>query len=259
VRLRIDPCQYGYFQFGAYDGNPDRTHGGTDFNMSEDQGALLYFEFTLKINQSKEAKGPPGNIKVGGYYHTGDFADYYQGAFNAFDTLATGSGLPPLSPGPASNHRGNYGFYLLADQMLWRETGKDDPANQGLAGFFRVATAPSDRNLAQFGIDGGLVYKGLIPSRDWDTFAIAYSYLEISDDLRNAQRDINTTVTGFSAPAPFTAIADYEAALEISYKMQLTAWMTVQASFQRVFHPGGRVLAEIPDASVFIVQTTLRF
>jgi hypothetical protein len=29
-----------------------------------------------------------------------------------------------------------------------------------------------------------------IPSRDWDTFGIAGSYLEISDDLRRAQRDI---------------------------------------------------------------------
>lgn len=260
VRLRIDPCQYAYFQLGAYAGNPDRTHGGTDFTVNGDEGALLYFELTLKINQSKEASGPPGNLKVGGYYHTGDFVDRFEGAHNAFDTLTAGSGLPPLSPGPARDHGGNYGFYLLADQMLWRETDQNDPAHQGLAGFFRVATAPSDRNLAELGIDGGLVYNGLIPSRDWDTLALAYSYLKISEDLRNAQRDINThVVNDFSAPAPFTKIADYESVLEISYKMQLTAWMTVQASFQRVFHPGGRVLYDLPDASVFIVQTSLRF
>jgi porin len=255
VRLRIDPCQYAYFQFGAYDGNPDRTHGGTHINLGGDQGALLYSELTLKINQTKEAQGPPGNIKIGGYYHTDDFFDMYQGTFWAFDNILAGLGAPPFGvfPNPAT-HKGNYGLYFLADQMLWREIGKDDPAQQGLAGFFRLGYAPPDRNLAQFGADGGLVYKGLIPTRDWDTLAIGASYLEISDDLKRAQRDINKVV-----PGAFTKIADYEAVLELSYKAQMTAWWTVQPSLQRVFHPGGRVSANIPDAWVFIVQTTLRF
>jgi porin len=150
-------------------------------------------------------------------------------------------------------------LYLLADQVLWREIGKEDPAMQGLVGFFRVATAPKDRNLAQFGLDGGIVYKGLVPTRDWDTFAIAGSYMEISDDLRRAQRDINATLVGFGAPPAFAKIADYEAVIEASYKAQLTAWWTLQPSVQRVFHPGGRTLANIPDAWVFILQTTLRF
>ncbi len=255
VRLRIDPCQYAYFQFGAYDGNPDRTHGGTHINLGGDQGALLYSELTLKINQSKDAQGPPGNIKIGGYYHTDDFFDMYQGTFWAFDNILAGLGAPPFGvfPNPAT-HKGNYGLYFLADQMLWREIGKDDPAQQGLAGFFRLGYAPPDRNLAQFGADGGLVYKGLIPTRNWDTLAIGASYLEISDDLKRAQRDINKVV-----PGAFTKIADYEAVLELSYKAQMTAWWTVQPSLQRVFHPGGRVSADIPDAWVFIVQTTLRF
>ena len=141
---------------------------------------------------------------------------------------------------------------------LWREVGKDDPAQQGLSGFFRVAGAPSDRNLASFGIDGGLVYKGLIPSRDYDTLALGVSYLQISDDLRRAQRDINSIVAGFGLPGPFDKIADYEGVVELSYKAQLTAWWTLQTSVQRVFHPGGRVLQNIPDAWAVIVQATLR-
>ena len=261
VRLRVDPCQYVYFQVGAYDGNPDRDHGGTHVKLSSEEGALMYAELTLKINQSETAEGPPGNLKIGGYYHTDDFFDMYQGSYVAFDNFVAANGipLPPISPGPASTHDGNYGIYFLADQMLWREVGKDDPAQQGLVGFLRAAIAPKDRNLAQFGIDGGVVYKGLIPTRDWDTLGLAVSYLEISDDLRDAQRDINTLITSFGGPAPFTKIADYEAVIELSYKAQLTAWWTLQPSIQRVFHPGGRVLADIPDAWAFILQTTLRF
>ena len=143
--------------------------------------------------------------------------------------------------------------------MLWREVGKDDPAQQGLVGFFRVAGAPADRNLASFGVDGGLVYKGLIPKRDWDTIGLAASYLEISDDLRHAQRDINATIVSFGGPPPFSKIADYEAVIELSYKAQMTAWWTLQPSLQRVFHPGGRVFSDIPDAWAFIVQTAFRF
>jgi porin len=261
VRLRIDPCERGYFQIGAYDGNPDFSDSGTRVNLRSDEGALIYGEIGFKINQTKEAEGPPGNLKLGAYYHTDDFYDMYQGTFNAFDNFVTASGipLPPLSPGLARTHEGNYGLYLLADQVLWREIGKEDPAVQGLVGFFRVATAPKNRNLAQFGVDGGLLYKGLIPSRDWDTFGIAGSYMEISDDLRRGQRDINATLVSAGAPPAFTKLADYEAVIEASYKAQLTAWWTLQPSVQRVFHPGGRILADIPDAWVFILQTTLRF
>ena len=36
-------------------------------------------------------------------------------------------------------------------------------------------------------IDAGLVYRGFIPTRDWDSFAVAFSYLGFSRDLRRAQ------------------------------------------------------------------------
>lgn len=260
VRLRVDPCDEAYLQVGAYDGNPDRSRGGVNFKLSKDEGALLYFECGLKLNQSQDAEGPPGNLKIGGYYHTDDFFDMYQGTFAAFDNVLTAMGGTPLGiyPNPQT-HSGNYGVYFLADQVLWREVGKDDPAMQGLTGFFRVAFAPPDRNPAQFGVDGGLVYKGLIPKRDWDTLALGLSYLEISDDLRRAQRDLNAIALSVDEPAPFPKIADYEGVIELSYKAQLTAWWTLQPSVQRVFHPGGRVMGDVPDAWAAIIQTTFRF
>ncbi|TAL06702.1 MAG: carbohydrate porin [Verrucomicrobia bacterium] len=255
--LRVDFRPDLYAQAAVYDGNPDRSNGA-NFKLSSDEGALSYFELGYRHNASTNSAGAPGNLKLGAWYHTDDFVDEYEGTFNAFDNYVAANGipLPPVSPGPAKFRGGNWGVYFLADHVLWLEKNRQDPALQGLTGFFRVAYAPPDRNLAELGIDGGLVYKGLIPSRDWDTLGLGLSYLKISDDLRRAQRDINA---GFGSYGPVLPSADYEGVIEMNYKMQVAAWWTLQTSVQRVFHPGGRVAANIPDAWAVIVQTTLRF
>ena len=108
---------------------------------------------------------------------------------------------------------------------------RTQPAGSG--GVLRVADAPPDRNLAPFGIDGGLVCKGLIPSRDWDSLGLAVSYIEISDDIRDAQDDVNALVGARVLPS-----ADYEAVIELSYKAQLTAWWTLQPSRNGLSTPG---------------------
>ena len=249
--LRADLLPEFYAQAGVYNGFPDQTYSGTQFPLSESAGALAYFEIGYHLNQQTNDSGLEGSYKLGAYYHTGSFVDLYEGITDGFLSAA---GLPVPEP---QDHGGNYGIYFLAEQQLYQERDKSEPARQGLVGFFRVAGAPADRNLTQFEIAGGLVYKGLIPRRDWDTLALGLSYLEMSDDVRRAQRDVNTTALGFGVPAPFPATADYEGVIELSYKAQLTAWWTLQPSLQHVFHPGGS--GAIPNATVFILQTTLRF
>lgn len=253
ARLRWDPVPQVYAQAAVYGGDPDQSDSGTHFNLSESQGALCYYEVGYRLNQQKSDPGLGGSYKLGGWYHTGNFDDVYSGVFS--EALQAGG----VAGFPVGVHGGDYGWYLLAEQQLYRQLGKDDPAQQGLVGFFRLSGAPADRNLAQFGVDGGLVYKGLVPKRNWDTLSLGASYLEISEDIRRAQRDVDAMATAAGTPAPFPKLADYEGVLELSYKAQLTAWWTVQPSLQRVFHPGGRVSGDIPDAWVFILQTTLRF
>jgi Carbohydrate-selective porin len=238
VRLKFNITDNWYVQAAAYDGYPDQKDG-TRINLNKNEGALLYFETGIRVNQGRESTGLPGNYKLGGFYHTDDFWDNYS-------TLLSLVGETPTS------HSGTWGLYFLADQYLYQEIGKDDPAKQGLVGFFRVAGAPSEQNLTQFGVDGGLLYKGLIPTRDWDSFGVAASYLEMSDDLRRAQREINSML-----PGAFPHLVDYEAVIEVSYKAQVTAWWTVHLSGQRPIHPGGS--ADNRDAWVVVLGSTLRF
>ncbi|MCE0484630.1 MAG: carbohydrate porin [Methylacidiphilales bacterium] len=241
IRVRIDPTPQLYVQAGVYGGNPDQTYSGTAFNLDNQSGVLSYYELGYKLNMAPGDKGLPGSYKFGGYYQTGDFSDN-----NALEGLY---GFPVN----VTNYHDNYGLYVLGEQTLYQPVGNDDPAHKGLVAFVRGGYAPPDRNLYEWGADGGLVYRGLLPGRDYDTCGLAFSYLGVSSEVQNIQRTINQ-----SFPGAFPA-GDYEAVLEGDYKIQMTAWMTIQASVQEVFHPGARLTTQTPDATVLILQTGFRF
>ncbi|HEX7654427.1 MAG TPA: carbohydrate porin [Verrucomicrobiae bacterium] len=227
-------------QAGIYSGTPDLTYAGTRWAINQHDGALGFLEAAWRHNPGTNNPGLGGTLKVGGYYHTATFTDTYAGVFYAAG----------LDPAPA-RHAGNYAGYLVAEHQLWLEQGKADPAQQGLAGFARVLAAPADRNLTTLELDGGLVYRGLFPGRNWDSLAVAFSYLGFSDDIRRAQTMINQFAPGAFVPV------DHENFIEVNYRAQLTAWCTLTGSYQHVFHPGGS--PALPDADAFILQTTLRF
>ena len=226
-------------QVGAYSGTPDQGNG-LQFDLSRDQGLLAFAEIGYQINPGTNNPGLGGSYKLGGYYDTTSYPDSYNSIFYA-------SGLSSS----LETHHGNYGGYILAEQQLYLENGKGDPARQGLIGFFRSLAAPANRNLTELELDGGLIYRGLIPTRNWDSLAIAYSYLQFSHDIHNSQETINQMAPGSFVPV------DAEQLVEVSYKVQATAWWTIQPSFQWVIHPGGS--SAIENACAFILQTTLRF
>lgn len=246
---RYAPSDRSYVQAAIYDGNPDDSESGTRVRWAGDEGALFYAEAGWRWDARGTTADLPGSLKAGGFYHTDEFYDVYEGASYA---IAKAVGASPALP---NDMAGNYGGYLLAEQYLWLESGKADPAMQGGVAFFRLSAAPEDRNLTELGVDGGFVFKGLVGDRDWDTLSLGMSYLKISGDIRDAVRDANTAYgTTFKLP-------DYEGLVELSYKAQLTAWWTVQPSLQWVLHPGGYTdLARQPgDAFAFVLQSTLRF
>jgi porin len=238
VLLRLDPNEKFYVQAAVYDGYPDRIGGGARVNLNEAEGALAYFELGIRRNQGKNDEGLRGNYKLGGYYHTDEFLDVYDAVRATF----SGSGT-------IEEHSGNFGVYALVDHELHQEIGRDDPARQGLVGFLRAAGAPSKQNLTELEFSGGLVYKGLIPGRDWDTVGLAGSYLQISDDVSDAYASLGL-------PEP-----DFEGVVEASYRAQLTAWWTLQTSLQYIIHPGGKTdpIQDPDNAVVLLFQSAFRF
>ncbi len=136
ARAQALPVEWLSVMFGVYNGDPNlgrNSAHGLDWNWHDGVGVLLIGEIGLQHAQPIAGKELPGNLKLGGYYHTGPFDDLRRDRNG--DSFAL-TGLPP-----AEEH-GNGGGYALVDQMVYREDGPG-PA-QGLTPFVSLLFAPDD-------------------------------------------------------------------------------------------------------------------
>jgi porin len=199
--------------------------------------------------RQSSASDLPGTVKIGAWVHTGSFAD------QRFDAQG---GLLAVSGGPPLQHPGNYAFYGVVDQMLWRVAEGSD---RGLSFFLRGTAAPSDRNPIDLYADGGFTFKGPIASRPDDTVGLAVAVGRVSPQAAAYDRDI-VAATGTRMP-----VRDFEAAIELTYQWQLATNWFVQPDLQYILHPGGNIPSPlnsnspspIPNALVFGMRTTMKF
>lgn len=224
---------------GVFDDNPpgglfaddsqlrDGEASGTRFNLGT--GALWIGEIQYAVNGSPAKRcndvlcGLSATYKLGGWYDSGGFPDQHLGA----DGLSLAN---PASNRMARIHRGNYGVYAVMDQMVWR-AGTESPRSIGV--FFRLETAPSDRNLVDASLDAGVTLQAPFTDRDNDIFGIVYGYARISGAAAQLDRD-----TRFFTGRPYP-VRSNEALIEITYRAQLAPWWILQPDFQYVFNPGG--------------------
>lgn len=205
----------------------------------------------MRVNQGKGATGLPGTYKLGGWYETGSFADQRYGVLSSgvSASLATGLTVGPLE------HHDDWGLYAIADQTLWRASGRE----RSLRAFLRIGGAPADRNLVSFYVDAGLGYTGLFAARPRDTLNLGIARAGVSRYASALDHDRRL----FGAPG--YPIRDYEAVIELTYVARLSSKWSLQPDLQYVIHPGGNVSDPndpshaIRNAFVIGVRTTLRF
>ena len=171
VRLRGAPATGLTLSVVVFNGNPAppgpgdpqvRNSSGTNFLIGEG-GSLALAEIGYSFGAEPDLPNPPNDVKLGAWYHTADFPDLRR------DTLGR-SLADPTTNGTAAIHHGDFGLYMVLDQMLWQPP---DPATRGLAGFLRVGGAPGDRNVISLEVDAGLTYKGLFSGRQTDLIGVA--------------------------------------------------------------------------------------
>ncbi len=262
VRLRLKPSDAWTVMAGVFDGNPSgngvgdaqvlNAHG-TNFNLHD--SALIIGEVQYALNaapadpKAPQPAGLPGTYKVGVWYNTGRFADqrYASNGVSLADRASSGD--------PAT-HRGDYGFYAVADQMVWRE-GPDSPRALGV--FARIMGAPGDRNLVDLGINAGVTLKAPFKGRDNDVVGLAVGYAKIGSHARGLDGDTGAFTT------PGYPVRRAETILEATYQYQVTPWWQLQADFQYAFRPAGGIPnpnadgARIGDEAIVGVRTTITF
>jgi porin len=220
---------------------------GTTFSFSG--GTLWMGEVQYAIDQEKKAMGLPGVYKLGGWYATADFADQHFGLDGAGNVVSLAD---PTVAGPL-NHRGDWGVYGVADQMVWRSD------QQSLNLFVRSGVSPSDRNLISYYVDGGAGLKGPLPGRADDVLTFGFAYAKISRDAAALDQD---TLALNGPPYP---IRDEEVVFELSYQAQIAPWWIVQPDLQFIVHPGGNVPdpnnpnATVGNAFVAGIRSSIKF
>lgn len=248
VRLKWQPTEQSFLQFAVTDGdvNPTDAAGnetnphGVEFRF--DEGAFLIGEAGYQWTFAEETK--PGMVKFGGWYHTEDSASM------RWDD--TGLSLAdPLTSGNPATLGGNWGIYVAAEQVLWKEDPADQESAQGLGIFGRAGYAPADRNTLGLYLEGGVTRTGLLPGRDDDVCGLGVAYGRLSQEVRGLGSDANF-YNGTTDPLP-----DYELVIEAEYQIQIRPGLAVQPGVQYIIHPGGS--AAIDDALVFSLRAVLDF
>ncbi|MGB2705933.1 MAG: carbohydrate porin [Candidatus Omnitrophota bacterium] len=200
---------------------------GADFSFAMDNGYLAFGQLAYKHHQSREDDGLPGSTTFGGYYQSSKFQDLDDSSKIWY---------------------GNYGFYLMFDQMIYKgdwpefkgphhlraeasdaerikhphhpQTAIAQDRPKGLTAWAAAYLAPHGRiNTQTYQLTGGLLYHGLPPNRDRDVTAFCVILGNFSDQL-DGQR--------------------METVLELNHRFQLGQWFYITPDIQFVINPNGR-------------------
>lgn len=229
VRLKLDPNPNFSLLLAMFNGDPAgpgpgdeqiRNHYGLNFRVTDPP--LFVSELQYRWNHEKDSKGLAGQLKLGGWLHTGKFEDRRFG----IDGLSLAN---PASNGIPFQHRSNLGVYGIIDQQLYRPAGGS--WDSGISVFAIGSVTPSDRNLVDVFLSGGIVFAGMIPGRPDDKFGASVVYARFSDGVRGFDAD-RIAFTGLPL-----LVRDYELNLELTYQAQIIPGWTIQPDFQYIWHP----------------------
>jgi porin len=233
VRIAINPSDTYGVMAAVFNGDdvdecppdqdPQRCNPhGLDFPFGD--GALFMAEAFYRY-----ATGAlPGRVKIGGWYHTGEFEDIAN---------------------PSIMEAGDHGVYAIWDQTIMNLDGE----GRNIAVFGRVAGAPGDQNEVDFYAEGGVTVTGPLSSRPHDLFGIGFAYTGLSQAAANADRE-----------AALFVIRNYEALLEASYTAVIVPGFSIQPDLQYFWNPGGGVpdesgMKKVENALVLGIRSTVNY
>ncbi len=212
LRLRYDVSDDWTLLIAVGDDNPTgaRTFNNPNdpWNQNQDPSGTR-FNFGTGTLAMAEAQHSVSIGKLLGSYKAGVIVD---------------SGTFPLQADASTQRRGNWLVYAILDQTLFR-----DPAVGRLHGFVRWQyTGLADRNEIVSALDAGLSLHRPFGRRH-DLVAFGFGYAAPS-------RFLTTT-----EPSGRTEARQNEYHLELTYRAQLSSWLSLQPDLQGLIAPSGGV------------------
>ncbi|MDD2707494.1 MAG: carbohydrate porin [Verrucomicrobiae bacterium] len=227
-----------YAQAGVYGLNSanghNSTHGG-NFTFNFDQGAGILGQGGYRLNMKPNEAELPGLYSMGFFINTDRYSTY--------DV-------------PSRSEFNNGGLYWMLQQMVYREPGEENlkrkpgawgfDSQTGLTLWSSIVNTPSENvNPFPLEVNGGLVYQGPFKARPQDFAALGCGWISASDDMRTQQSTMG---------AP---IQDFEMALELNYRLNVTRFFYVQPVVQYIVCPNAD--GRLPDAVVLGAQIQVTF
>jgi porin len=228
----IAPIESVAVGVGVYDTNlasaePFASRHGVDLSFDENGGPMETAQVTYYLNHGSDENGLPGTYNIGEFYSGADYQ------------AVSGSG----------GKSGHYGFYLEAEQMIYREGGAG--SDVGLTPWLAVSYHPEQSiNQLPLLVMVGFAYQGLLPGRSDDSTAAAFYY----GKLNTATPIVPTSAVTTSSAA--TTVSG-EKVLELDYTYWATPWLGITPDWQYVFNPDGRSGSR--NAAVLGVQFQILF
>ncbi len=227
LRVSYQPAPDMYMQAVVLDGvpgDPDDPRG-THIQFNDGDGALAVVELGIVPGQSREGEQAlTDKYAVGFWSYTSRFEDLVE----------VDAGGDPLM------NKGNSGFYVLAEQMLYQGTHNPDSHADG---FIRYGRANADFNQFSSYFQTGLVFSGMVAGREDDQFGVTFSMAETGNQYRQAMLNAGQDATR------------HESVWEATYRAPVTPWLIVQPNMQYVIHPSTD--AQIKNATVLGVRFEL--
>ena len=240
VRVSARPVDGVTLLAGVFNGSPTgkttpedpqlQNAHGSNFALGDGTLSMIELQFSYPtLGSMVEANETPPlgwTYRIGAWYNSEQFADqrYNQSGL----ALAN-----PANDQTARNHHGNFSYYVVADQLVWRD--KKDP-NRTLAVFARgMATPLADRNLIDASLNLGLVLHCPFDYRTADSVGLGFGYTHVSKGAAGLDQD--TAIYSGSYNPPRSS----EKFVELTYQYQVKPWWQLQPDLQFVINPGAGV------------------
>jgi porin len=263
VRFRARPVDNINILVGVFNGSPvlnnsgdpqRQNASGTSFPLNGGALAIAELQYSYPALGSMvyagESEPLAKTYRIGVWYDSESFAD------QEYDDRGL-SLANPSSTGNPARHRGDYAIYAVADQMVWRSGA--DP-NRSISLFGRIMGTPEgSRNLIDFSMNAGLVFRDPFTYRTDDSFGIGMGTTHVTSRAAALDRDV------FLYTGAFNPARRSETYIEATYQYEVTPWWQVQPDFQYVFNAGGGIAnpngqpERVGNEAVLGVRTTILF